>query len=240
MAQPIAMSLHEQVRNTLLFEIESGVFSGDGRLPTEPELCERFGVSRITVRRAVADLEEMGMVSRRQGRGTFVAAERPSLGTMAMGGFSDQLSAAGPTSRRIVEAATAPADETMAQRLGVREGTPVFRLIRVFLLDDVPLSLDDSSYSLERYPGLDTMIDDATSTYRVLRETFGVNFHEVERRIGVSFTTEGTALLLDRPEHDALVRIDKVARDREDAIVHVSTVEVVPSRLELRMTAREE
>lgn len=240
MAQPMAMSLHEQVRNTLLFEIETGVFSDEGKLPSEPELCERFGVSRITVRRAVADLEEMGMVTRRQGRGTFVATQRSALGTMAMGGFSDQLSTAGPTTRRIVESSTAPADETMAERLGVRKGSPVFRLVRVFSLDDVPLSLDDSSYSLQRYPGLDTMVDDETSTYRLLRESFGVRFHEVERRIGVSFTTEETAGLLDRPEHDALVKIDKVARDRDGGIIHVSTVEVVPSRLELRMTARED
>lgn len=240
MAQPSAMSLHEQVRNTLLFEIETGVFSRDGKLPTEPELCERFGVSRITVRRAVSDLADMGMVTRRQGRGTFVAAPRTTLGTMAMGGFSDQLSGAGPASRRIVQASTSPADEGIAKRLGVKKGSPVFRLVRVFFLDQVPLSLDDSSYSLERFPGLDAMIDDATSTYRVLRENFDVHFHEVERRIGVSFTTEETARLLDRPEHDALVRIDKIARDRTAGVIHVSTVEVVPSLLELRVTARED
>ncbi|PJI51733.1 hypothetical protein CTI14_54570, partial [Methylobacterium radiotolerans] len=45
----------------------------DEKLPSEPELCERFGVSRITVRRAVADLEGLGIVRRQQGRGTFVA-----------------------------------------------------------------------------------------------------------------------------------------------------------------------
>lgn len=240
MANAAGMSLHEQVRNTLLFEIESGGFSGDGRLPSESELCDRFGVSRITVRRAVADLEALGMVTRRQGRGTFATPPRSTIGTMAVGGFSDHVSGGGTMSRRIVRATASEADADVAGRLGVEVGSPVFRLVRVFLLDGVPLSLDDSSYSLERYPGFDARVDDNTSTYRILREDYGVRFHEVERTIGVSFTTEEKAALLERPEHDALIVIDKTARDRDDAVIHFSLVEAVPSRLELRMTARED
>lgn len=239
MAQPVAISLHEQVRNTLLFEIETGVFS-DGRLPTEPELGDRFGVSRITVRRAVADLEQMGMVTRRQGRGTFVTAPRSTIGTMAMGGFSDHVSGVGATQRRIMRAEVQDADDETARLLRVDPGSPVFRLVRVFLLDGVPLSIDDSSYSLERYPGFDALVDETTSTYQVLRERYGVHFHEVERRIRVSFTTDETAQWLDRPENDALVLIEKTAIDRGGDIVHVSRVETVPSRLELKMTARED
>lgn len=239
MAQPVAISLHEQVRNTLLFEIETGAFN-DGRLPTEPELCDRFGVSRITVRRAVADLEQMGMVTRRQGRGTFVSVPRSTIGTMAMGGFSDHVSGVGATQRRVMRAEVLEADAETARQLRVEPGSQIFRLVRVFLLDGVPLSIDDSSYSLERYPGFDALIDEKTSTYQVLREHYGVHFHEVERRIRVSFATEETSLWLDRPENDALVLIEKTAIDRGGQIIHVSRVETVPSRLELKMTAREE
>ncbi|HWI30593.1 MAG TPA: GntR family transcriptional regulator [Microbacterium sp.] len=239
MVQPLAMSLHEQVRNTLLFEIETGAF-GAGRLPPEPELCERFGVSRITVRRAVADLAEMGMVTRRQGRGTFVSAPRSPVGTMAMGGFSDHLSGGGVMARRIMRAEVREGDADIARALRVAEGSPVFRLVRVFSLDGVPLSIDDSSYSLTRYPGFDALVDDTTSTYQLLRERYGVHFHEVERRISVSFTTEQTAVWLDRPEHDALVLIEKTATDRSGDIIHVSRVETVPSRLELKVTASED
>lgn len=240
MAQAAGISLHEQVRNTLLFEIESGGFPDDGRLPSETELCERFNVSRITVRRAVADLEAMGMLTRRQGKGTFATPPRSTIGTMAMGGFSDHMSGGGEMSRRIIRATTSAADSEMAVRLGVEVGSPILRLLRVFLLDGTPLSLDDSTYSLERYPGFDARVDDGISTYRILREEYDVHFHEVERTIGVAFTTEESAALLERPEHDALIVIDKIARDRNDDVIHISRVEAVPSRLELRMTARED
>ena len=74
----------------------------------------------------------------------------------------------------------------------------------------------------------------------MLREEYGVHFHEVERIISVSFTTEETAGWLDRPEHDPLVLIEKTATDRDGDVIHVSRVEAVPSRLTLKVTAREE
>ena len=80
-------SLHRQLFLVLREEISRGVFGDTGALPKEEALCERFGVSRITVRRALADLAALGLVERRHGRGTFVRQDRvpvarpnPSLG----------------------------------------------------------------------------------------------------------------------------------------------------------------
>ncbi len=119
-------------------EIDAGTYAEGERLPSEPELCERFGVSRITVRRAVADLEGLGIVRRQQGRGTFVAPRREVIGAMTLGGFADTVVADGVKSRRIMRAETTPADEKRARRLGVPVGDPVFRLVRVFALDGIP------------------------------------------------------------------------------------------------------
>lgn len=64
-------ALHRQIFLVLRDEISRGLFV-DGALPNEETLCERFGVSRITVRRALGDLAALGLVERRHGRGTFV------------------------------------------------------------------------------------------------------------------------------------------------------------------------
>ena len=69
-------SLHRQLFLVLRDQITQGLFPG-GALPKEEALCERFGVSRITVRRALADLAAQGLVERRHGRGTFVSANLP-------------------------------------------------------------------------------------------------------------------------------------------------------------------
>lgn len=239
MARPVSMSLHEQVRNTLLSEIERGLFDGD-KIPAEPELCERFGVSRITIRRAVADLESLGVVTRRQGLGTFISPKTAHVSTMAMGGFSDTLTGKGEMTRRVLRAEVVEADEVAAVALGVSVGSPVFQLVRVFAVDGVPLSIDESWYSMVRYPLFNEKISATTSTYEVLRTEYGAHFHSVERRISVSFTTEESAAWLQRPENDALVLIEKTASDLDGCVIHVSRVEAIPSRLALTTTAYED
>lgn len=230
--------LHEQVRSLLLRDIDDGVYAEGERLPTEPELCERFGVSRITVRRAVADLEGLGIVQRQQGRGTFVARRRTVVGTMTVGGFADKVVGEGVKSRRIMKAEVLPADEKHAARLEMAVGEPMFHLVRVFAIDDVPLSIDDSRYSLIRFPGFDARVMDDTSTYQVLRDQYGVEFAEMHREFDVGFTNAQTAGWLARPERDPLIVIRKRAMDRDGRIVHTSRVKVVPSRVTLNMVAR--
>lgn len=82
-------ALHRQVFLVLRDQISTGVYMPGGVLPKEEALCERYGVSRITVRRALADLAAQGFVERRQGLGTFVRSdapqprERPTLSLVA-------------------------------------------------------------------------------------------------------------------------------------------------------------
>ena len=65
--------LYEQLKNLLLSQISSGVYSIGERLPAEAELCSKYEVSRVTVRRALDDLVADGALERRQGKGTYVA-----------------------------------------------------------------------------------------------------------------------------------------------------------------------
>ncbi|HWI52345.1 MAG TPA: GntR family transcriptional regulator, partial [Symbiobacteriaceae bacterium] len=70
-----AMPLYAQVKEQLVRQIRSGQYQPHAVLPAERELMEQFQVSRITVRRALADLANEGLVYRKVGRGTYVAAE---------------------------------------------------------------------------------------------------------------------------------------------------------------------
>lgn len=233
-------SLHEKVRTALAQEIHSGRYDSMGRLPAEPELCERYGVSRVTIRRAVADLENLGLVRRRQGSGTFVTRDAEALGTMTIGGFADKVTAGGVKSRTIKRAEVLQADQETAHSLQVHPGTDIFRLERVFLLDDVPLAVDRSVYALARYPGFDTRISAETSTYQVLREQYGVRFAEVRRQIVIGYTTPETAEWLNLPDHDPLLVIEKVALDQNEHVIHTSHVETAPSRVNLSVVARDD
>src|ERR1700742_1724128 len=83
--------LHRQLFLVLHDEIDRGVIAPGEALPTEQTLCDEFGVSRITVRRALADLAEQGYIERRQGVGSFVREHAPSEPSSTGGSFMDEL-----------------------------------------------------------------------------------------------------------------------------------------------------
>lgn len=88
--EPIKLTRYQQVANTLLAEIEGGDYSIGSLLPTEHELCARFGVSRYTVREALRRLFEAGLVARRRGAGTTVIAiKRPPLYDLTVSSVMD-------------------------------------------------------------------------------------------------------------------------------------------------------
>src|SRR5271168_2882538 len=85
------VSLHRQLFLVLHDEIARGAIAPGDALPTEQSLCDQFGVSRITVRRALADLAEQGYIERRQGVGSFVREHAPSEPVSAGRSYMDGL-----------------------------------------------------------------------------------------------------------------------------------------------------
>ncbi|WP_370495135.1 GntR family transcriptional regulator [Mycobacterium sp. pR1184] len=83
--------LHRQLFLVLHDEIDRGVLGPGDALPTEQTLCDQFGVSRITVRRALADLADQGYIERRQGVGSFVRERAPADLPAAGGSYMDGL-----------------------------------------------------------------------------------------------------------------------------------------------------
>jgi GntR family transcriptional regulator len=117
-------------------------------LPSEADLCEEFGVSRMTARAAVQRLVQDGLVYRVPGRGTFVAAPRANRTASHILSFSDEMRRQGrvPTSRMIQERRR-PATDEEERRLGV---TDVLILRRVRLADGKPVAVERAVFPAER------------------------------------------------------------------------------------------
>jgi GntR family transcriptional regulator len=135
-------SLHRQVYLVLRDRLLSGGLQPGEQLPPEPALCEQFGVSRITLRRAVSDLEREGLVERVQGRGTFVRAGATSHAAGRADGYIEDLrQLTADTVVKVLELAEVPAPERVATRLKVPIGTPVQRSVRVRMRQGLPMML---------------------------------------------------------------------------------------------------
>jgi GntR family transcriptional regulator len=132
--------LYERVESVLSGDIADGSLPPETQLPPEDGLVERFKVSRTTVRKAIQNLVERGLVEVRRGRGTFVTQPKITQELTELTGFVEDMQALGrkPTAR-LLDKHIVAADEAVADHLTLAPGTLVVRLRRVRLADGVAI-----------------------------------------------------------------------------------------------------
>lgn len=185
---------HVWVRRQLQDLVATTLRPGDALLG-ERQLEEQFGVSRITVRRAISDLVQDGALVRIKGKGTFVS-HGLVRSTLHLASFNEDMRAAGfEPSTRVITAATAEPTAAAAEHLGLAPGQEAYRIRRLRLANGAPVSVDESWLP----PGLlpDLLAEDLTgSLYRVLAAS-GHPVQHVEQTVEAAAAPEETASLLD-------------------------------------------
>ena len=184
--------LYQQLQQAVREAIERRALKADEALPAERDLAGSLSVSRITVRKAFDGLVAEGLLSRRQGAGTFVAA-RVEKSFSKLTSFSEDMAARGrkPTSSWISrsEGAVNP-EESLT--LGLSPGTPVYRFHRIRYADGSPMALEYSTVPASCLPSLDAV---ELSLYKALDANGQRPTRALQRLRAVLFTPEQAQLL---------------------------------------------
>jgi GntR family transcriptional regulator len=186
-----------QIKEDLLRRVYSGEFTPDARLPSEWQLATEYGVSRPTIRQAVAELVQEGLLVRHRGKGTFAA--RPPISTEAdvFQSFAEEMQVRGiEHTARLVSAAELPASDSVARDLRIAPGDTVFEITRLRLGNGEPLVLRTLQVPARLCPSLLTYDMEDTPLYTLLRERFGlVASGSVQRFWAVNATRQEASLL---------------------------------------------
>lgn len=146
--------LYHRVYRELSREIESGKLQPGDRLPSERWMCDELGVSRATVRRAIAELAADGLVEGR-GRGSFVTGDAVAEPANTLISLTELGRSRGlDASARVLAAAVRAATIDEAEAFAIAPGAELFELERVRMLDGVPISIDHNRVPLRLAPGL--------------------------------------------------------------------------------------
>jgi GntR family transcriptional regulator len=232
--------LHRQVRTALQEMIEGAEYGPGDRIPSERELSERLGVSRMTVRRAIEDLTGLGLLERRSTSGTFVREPTVlrGVGGPAMS-LSQRLRAGGAEpGSRLLSFEAKPAPRKIAERLRLSVGERLVVSRRLRLVNGQPFSLETSYLPQALVPGLAAADLVAGSLYQTLRERYGLAIGTSEDTISLSRATPDEAELLEIEADAPVLLLRSVVADTTGRPVEYLVSVNHPDRVAFRVTGR--
>jgi GntR family transcriptional regulator len=204
---------YHQLKMYILGEIEAGNWLPEQKLPSEAELCERFGVSRTVVRQAIKELENQGHLTTAKGKGTFVA--KPKIiesFVQRLSGFYEDMAARGfRVTTRILRQELVPASRAVSEALRIAVNAPVVTLSRIRMLNEEPSVYVSTYVPQEICPALLHADLENKSLYAFLEKECGLEIHKGHRYIGVSLANEYEASLLEVEVGSPLIELDSVS-----------------------------
>lgn len=233
--------LYHQVYLVLRDKIVAGVYGAEGLLPGEPGLAEEFGVSRITIKRALDDLAADGFVARRRGLGTRVVrrvAGKPVAGNMA--GLMENLLVMGlETEVTLLEFGYVLPPEDIRRMLGLEEGVRAQRAVRVRRHEGVPFSYL-TTHVPEPIGRAYGRKDLASTPLLVLLERSGVVAESAEQTLGARLADPTVAAQLEISVGAPLLSLNRVVYDpARRPVEHIHAL-YRPDRYEYRMSLTRE
>lgn len=202
--------LYYQLETLLREQIASGTYRPGDQLPPESDLARRYGVSRMTVRQAMAGLQEAGLIRRRPGRGTFVSEEAVHGGgdRVLDRSIDDLISMGQATSVKLLELEETEANPREARDLKIGVGEPVIRCRRLRLLDDQPYCYIVNHMPLE----IGSRIPEANwrrgSVLQFVEEELGIPLRVANQRIHATLADANLARSLETRVGAPLLLVD--------------------------------
>jgi GntR family phosphonate transport system transcriptional regulator len=228
-------ALYAQIARQIEQEVRNMHPPGEG-LPSEAALALRFGVNRHTLRRAVDELIDAGMLERRHGRGVFVTDAPLDYQVAAGTRFTETLNAQGlSTDSRILRKQTIAANERIAHRLGLDIAQPVLWIETLRSADARPFCVISHFIPAAGFPELKEQYDGG-SLHQFLTTTYGCVLRRTESLVTAVLPQGDDARLLGMPQNRPILRVKSVnVNDRDGTPVEYAITRFRAERIQLRI-----
>jgi GntR family histidine utilization transcriptional repressor len=199
---------YETVKVSIQQRISDGGWEPGVRLPSERELVQEFGCARMTVHRALRELEAEGLIERRQGSGSYVAELHPISNLLQVRDIHDEIAERGHVhTTQVCTVARERAAAEVATAMRLRKGSTVYRCQLVHLENGVPIQLEDRHVNPALAPDLLEQDFTRVTPSRVLFEHAPLT--EAEQVVEAVLATHEQAALLDVPAGSALLMVSR-------------------------------
>lgn len=219
--------LHMQLESILRSNIEGYVWQENELIPSENELSKEYGLSRMTVRSVLTRLVQEGLLYRVPGKGTFVSVRKIISQPLSKMGIREQLERMGyENTTRLIHAMEVPAMSSIAKKLQISEGEPVYEIKRVRYIKDIPLSFHSSYIPKDCCPDLLVKGYDYEQCQLcdILKEDYGVEQDKMVETLEIVQAKTGDAQILDVKRNYPLIHLENIVYARDDRPMEYSSV----------------
>lgn len=202
--------IYFQVKEYLRSEIQTGRYRPNELIPSERELSEEFEINRLTVRQAINELVQEGLLYRQRGVGTFVSTPKIEQPLTRLTSFStDMLSRGIVPGAQVVSSSIIKASKPVAGQLMIEPDSDVLELVRVRTANGEPMALEKSYMIYDRVKPLHGINMENMSLYRVLEDVCGIRLVKAIQTIEVASPYPDEAGILEISQHDAVMLVER-------------------------------
>lgn len=217
--------LYDQLVDVLREKIENEMDPGD-LLPSERELSERYGLSRTTVRLALKELETLGLINRKHGKGTFVSDLSGAMDLTTNYSFTEQMREAGREPKTVdLEFEVCAATKQVADRMGLAPGDKVVYMKRLRFADGVPMMVERTYVPEATFPSLTREDLEGRSLYAIIENDYHQTIRVAEEEFFASVARKNDAEVLGIAEGAPVLQLSRLTyNDENEAIEYTHSV----------------
>lgn len=234
--QPLYDQLADKLSQTIMNDFKTG-----DRLPGERELAEGYGLSRTTIRQALQELERLGLIERRHGRGTFVLNRHNQTADLLESySITDQIRARGLEPSTVnIEFSELAADKNLAAHMGMQADAKVLMIKRVRYGDDRPMMVERTYVPTALFPTLRRSTLEHRSLYEVMEHDFNQIVNEAEEEFFASIARSSDAHLLGVSEGSPVLEVERTTYNPRGEVVEYTVSVARADQFKYRVVHRD-
>jgi len=215
---------YAQIGDAIENLLRPGTIPAGTPLPPERILCERLGVSRMTLRQACEALERKGLIESHRGRGTFVSPRRMHKKQQEMRSFTEEIRSRGQTpSSRVLVFRSIKQSGADRDFFALPETELLYEVERVRYADDVPIAVERIHIPQYRCPNFDRFNLTSHSIYKILEENYGLKLAHCTEYISAASPSKAHKQLLQSPPNGVVLVVNRMTYTDKEIPVELAT-----------------
>lgn len=202
--------LYYQLANIILNEIKEKKLKGDEKILTEREYCEKYNISRATVRQAISYLEKKGYLYKIQGKGTFVSPQMMKQKLLKFYSFTEEMKKQGKEPKsKILSFKEKEADEKISKELNIEKEDSVYELVRLRIADEEAVMYEKTYMPVSKLKGLNKKELSKSPLYDIFQNKYNIVFSKAVERFSPLKSDKKISKALSILEDSPIIKLQR-------------------------------